>query len=430
MTVEGGKLRKPQPLAPAGAIDDALPAPAVPGLARPYGVFIAGVGGTGVVTIGQLLGMAAHIEGRGCSVLDMAGLAQKGGAVYSHVVLAAAPDQLMNTRVAMGEADLVLAGDLVVATSADAMARLSPGRTRVLLNSDTAPTAAFVKNPDWTLPGAALASELEGVCGKEHVDTVDAAALAVALLGDAIYANPLMMGYAYQKGWLPLSRESLLRAIELNGQQVAANQAAFAWGRRAAQDLAGLNRLVAQGPKPASAYPEGIVELRRPRAAAPVAELKKPAGELEQLVSVRREFLTRYQDAAYAARYADLVDKVARAERGHRHAAAGVGGGALCLQADGLQGRVRSGATVFRWRVRASRGAAVRRRLEAALSSGAAAVRAARSGTSRSSAPTVRARCVCSACWRACGCAARASIRSATQPNGAPASWSGTTTRR
>ena len=223
VTVEGGKLRKPQPLAPEGAIDDTLPAPAAPGLARPYGVFIAGVGGTGVVTIGQLLGMAAHIEGRGCSVLDMAGLAQKGGAVYSHVVLAAAPDQLMNTRVAMGEADG--AGRRpVVATSADAMARLSPGRTRVLLNSDTAPTAAFVKNPDWTLPGAALASELEGVCGKEHVDTVDAAALAVALLGDAIYANPLMMGYAYQKGWLPLSRESLLRAIELNGQQVAANR--------------------------------------------------------------------------------------------------------------------------------------------------------------------------------------------------------------
>ena len=121
-----------------------------------------------MVTIGQLLGMAAHIEGRGCSVLDMAGLAQKGGAVYSHVVLAAAPDQLMNTRVAMGEADLVLAGDLVVATSADAMARLSPGRTRVLLNNDTAPTAAFVKNPDWTLPGAALASGRrvrQGACG-------------------------------------------------------------------------------------------------------------------------------------------------------------------------------------------------------------------------------------------------------------------------
>ena len=393
-------------------------------------MFIAGVGGTGVVTIGQLLGMAAHIEGRGCSVLDMAGLAQKGGAVYSHVVLAAAPDQLMNTRVAMGEADLVLAGDLVVATSADAMARLSPGRTRVLLNNDTAPTAAFVKNPDWTLPGAALASELEGVCGKEHVDTVDAAALAVALLGDAIYANPLMMGYAYQKGWLPLSRESLLRAIELNGQQVAANQAAFAWGRRAAQDLAGLNRLVAQGPKPASVYPEGIVELRRPRAAAPVAELKKPAGELEQLVSVRREFLTRYQDAAYAARYADLVDKVAHAEREATGTAAGAGGGALCLQADGLQGRVRSGATVLRWRVRASRGAAVRRRLEAALSSGAAAVRAARPDGK----PVKRAYgghpAPVPPAGAAAARAARASIRSATPPSGAERELVGNTTRR
>ena len=147
------------------------------------------------------------------------------------------------------------------------------------------------------------------------MDTVDAAALAVALLGDAIYANPLMMGYAYQKGWLPLSRESLLRAIELNGQQVAANQAAFAWGAR--------------GPGPGRAEPAGGAGAeagvglsgrhRRTaasaRAAAPVAELKKPAGELEQLVSVRREFLTRYQDAAYAARYADLVDKVAHAER-------------------------------------------------------------------------------------------------------------------
>ena len=195
---DGGRRQAAQAAAAgAGRRDRRHPAGARrAGLARPYGVFIAGVGGTGVVTIGQLLGMAAHIEGRGCSVLDMAGLAQKGGAVYSHVVLAAAPDQLMNTRVAMGEADLVLAGDLV-ATSADAMARLSPGRTRVLLN-DTAPTAAFVKNPDWTLPGAA-GLQLEGVCGKEHVDTVDAAALAVALLGDAIYANPLMMGYAYQK---------------------------------------------------------------------------------------------------------------------------------------------------------------------------------------------------------------------------------------
>ncbi|KGD93538.1 indolepyruvate ferredoxin oxidoreductase [Achromobacter sp. RTa] len=314
VTVEGGQLKKPQALAQDGAIDEGVPHPPARGLEQPYGVFIAGVGGTGVVTIGQLLGMAAHLEGKGCSVLDMAGLAQKGGAVYSHVVLAQAPDRLMNTRVAMGEADLLLAGDLVVATSMESMARVSPGRTHVLLNSDTAPTAAFVGNPDWTLPGASLTADLQAACGKDNLCTVDAAALAVGLLGDAIYANPLMMGYAYQKGWIPLSQEALLRAIELNGQQVPNNISAFAWGRRAAYDLAGVNRLLANGGAP-SAHPEGIIELKRPRAASPVVALKKPAGELEQLVSVRKDFLTGYQDAAYARQYADLVDKVARAER-------------------------------------------------------------------------------------------------------------------
>ncbi|EHK64717.1 indolepyruvate ferredoxin oxidoreductase family protein [Achromobacter arsenitoxydans] len=315
VTVEGGKLKKPAALAQEDeAPDEDVPLPRAHALDQPYGVFIAGVGGTGVVTIGQLLGMAAHLEGKGCSVLDMAGLAQKGGAVYSHVVLAGSPDHLMNTRVAMGEADLLLAGDLVVATSADAMARVSPGRTRVLLNSDTAPTAAFVSNPGWTLPAASLTGGLQEACGKDHLDAVDAAAMAVVLLGDAIYSNPLMMGYAYQKGWIPLSREALLRAIELNGQQVPLNLAAFAWGRRAAHDAAGVARLMANGGVPA-AKPQDIIEIKRPRAASPVVELKKPAGELAQVVAVRKAFLAQYQDAAYAKQYTDLVDKVARAER-------------------------------------------------------------------------------------------------------------------
>jgi indolepyruvate ferredoxin oxidoreductase len=313
VTVEGGKLKKPDALTQDGAIDDDVPHPAARELHQPYGVFIAGVGGTGVVTIGQLLGMAAHLEGKGCSVLDMAGLAQKGGAVYSHVVLAQTPDRLLNTRVAMGEADLLLAGDLVVATSAESMARVNPERTRVLLNSDTAPTAAFVGNPDWTLPGANLTADLASACGKEHLATVDAAALALGLLGDAIYSNPLMMGYAYQKGWIPLSQQALLRAIELNGQQVPNNLAAFAWGRRAAHDLADVKRLIANGGAPSR--PEGIIELKRPRAASPVMELKKPTGELERVVAVRKAFLTDYQNQAYALQYTELVDKVARAER-------------------------------------------------------------------------------------------------------------------
>ncbi|WP_438858510.1 indolepyruvate ferredoxin oxidoreductase family protein [Achromobacter spanius] len=314
VTVEGGKLKKPKALSQEGVVDEGLPHPTVPLLDQPYGVFIAGVGGTGVVTIGQLLGMAAHLEGRGCSVLDMAGLAQKGGAVYSHVVLAESPDHLLNTRVAMGEADLLLAGDLVVATSADSMARVRPGRTRVLLNSDTAPTAAFVANPNWTLPGANLTADLQAACGNDKFYAVDAAAMAVALLGDAIYSNPLMMGYAYQKGWIPLSQAALLRAIELNGQQVANNLTAFAWGRRAAHDPADVARLMANGGVPL-APPEDIIELKRPRTTTPVVELKKPSGELAQVVAQRKAFLTEYQNAAYAKQYTDLVDKVARAEQ-------------------------------------------------------------------------------------------------------------------
>jgi len=312
VTVEGGALRKPKALAQEGDIDGGLPQPPLPGLAQPYGVFIAGVGGTGVVTIGQLLGMAAHLEGKGCSVLDMAGLAQKGGAVFSHVMLTQAPDGLLNTRVAMGEADLVLAGDLVVAASQESVARMRAGRTRLLLNSDVAPTAAFIQDPDWRLPGADLQADLRAACGEGGVDAVDAAALALGLLGDAIYANPLMLGYAYQKGWLPLGEAALRRAIELNGQQVASNLAAFAWGRRAAHDLAEVQRLAGRAAAPQD---DGFVEVRRGQAGAAVLDMRRPAGEVDALVAVRSEFLTAYQNAAYAARYRELVEQVARAEQ-------------------------------------------------------------------------------------------------------------------
>ncbi|CAJ50672.1 indolepyruvate ferredoxin oxidoreductase family protein [Bordetella avium] len=301
---QDGKLRRPQALAQDGDIAAGLPAPQTAAIKGHYGIFIAGVGGTGVVTIGQLIGMAAHLEGKGCSVLDMAGLAQKGGAVYSHVVLALTPGELMNTRVAMGEADLVLAGDLVVGSSQEAVARMRPDRSHALINTDVAPTAAFVHNPDWTLPGSDLQADLGRACAS--VDRIDAAALAVGLLGDAIYANPLMMGYAYQKGWLPLSEESLLRAIELNGQQVPNNQAAFAWGRRAAHNLAAVQSLIAQGEME-------LVELRRGEPA--VVDFKRPATDLEHIVEMRRDVLTAYQNAAYAQRYTDLVTKVAQAER-------------------------------------------------------------------------------------------------------------------
>ncbi|MYZ44272.1 indolepyruvate ferredoxin oxidoreductase family protein [Schauerella aestuarii] len=315
VTVEGGKLRRPKALAQDKSPDAGLPLPATAGLAQPYGVFVAGVGGTGVVTIGQLLGMAAHLEGKGCSVLDMAGLAQKGGAVYSHVVLVASPEEIVNTRVAMGEADLVLIGDLVVGTSQEAIARMRPGRTHALLNSDVAPTAEFITNPNWRLAGGDLQADLAAACGPGRVDTLDAAALAVKLLGDAIYANPLMMGYAFQKGWLPLGLDALLRAIELNGTQIENNLSAFAWGRRVAADSAFVHDLVTPHTTVAPIGADDLDVREVKRHVAPVVDIKRVAVAIEEVMAPRVAFLTAYQNAAYAREYSSYIDRIAQAER-------------------------------------------------------------------------------------------------------------------
>ena len=324
VTVEGGSLRKPRARDTGARAYAQLPMPAALGLDRPYGVFIAGVGGTGVVTIGQLLGMAAHLENKGCSVLDMAGLAQKGGAVHSHVVLAATPDDLLNTRVAMAEADLVLIGDLVVGAGTESLARMAAGRTHALLNSDVAPTADFIHNPDWRLPGASLTDDLHAACGAGRVDTIDASDLAVRLLGDGIYANPMMLGYAFQKGWLPLGLAALERAIELNGTQVPNNLAAFAWGRRAAadlaavQDAAGVTAVQQDVSEPSST--EQFVAVRRgqtPTASGNTVLPFQPAhlkGDWVAIRDMRAALLVQYQNAAYAKQYTSFVDDVAKAE--------------------------------------------------------------------------------------------------------------------
>ena len=302
VTIEGGGLRRPSARqAPADGFP-ALPEPPLPALdaGRPiFGLLVAGVGGTGVVTIGQLLGMAAHLEGLGVSVLDMAGLAQKGGAVTSHVQIARAPGQLHGTRIGTGEADVVIGADLVVAAGADALARMRPGLTRAVVNADVAPTADFLRNPDWRLPSDALVANLADAAGADAVSFVHATGIAGGLMGDAIYANPMLLGFAWQKGWIPVGRRALERAIELNAVAVANNLAAFEWGRRLAQ------------------WPERVRELAGldPASAAQPAET---AGRTQTLVSVvepRAEFLVGYQDAAYAERYRALVEKVARRER-------------------------------------------------------------------------------------------------------------------
>ncbi len=134
----------------------------------PYGILVMGVGGTGVVTIGQLLGMAAHLEGKGVSVLDMAGLAQKGGEVASHVQIAATPERLQATRIATGEADLVLGCDIIVTGNTEALSKMQVGKTRAVVNTSDIPTAEFVRNPDWRFPGSDLAGEIRAALGVER----------------------------------------------------------------------------------------------------------------------------------------------------------------------------------------------------------------------------------------------------------------------
>jgi indolepyruvate ferredoxin oxidoreductase len=302
VTVEGGQLKKPK--AVGGDVGElpAIPEPDLPAIGRPYGVLVTGVGGTGVVTIGALLGMAAHLEQKGVTVLDVTGLAQKGGAVMSHVQIANAPADIHATRIAMGEANLVIGCDAIVTASDECTSRMKHGETRVVINSAKTPTAEFIKNPNWTFPGLSTEADVRAAAG-EHVDLVDANRYAVALLGDAIYTNPFVLGYAWQRGWLPLTHESLVRAIELNAVQVEKNLAAFEWGRRAAHDPASVKRAAA----PAQAQTSDAAS-----AAVITLHTKKA---VDTLIAKRAEQLTAYQNAAYAARYTALVEAVRAAER-------------------------------------------------------------------------------------------------------------------
>jgi indolepyruvate ferredoxin oxidoreductase len=294
VTVEGGKMKgKSKAQAPAAPAQFAeLPEPRLPEVRQAYGIVVAGVGGTGVITIGQLLGMAAHMEGKGIVTQDAAGLAQKGGATWSHVLIGAHQDDIRTTRVGMAGADLIIGCDPIVTGGKETVLRMREGRTRVALNGRATPTAAFVKNPAWANPSDACVAEIAKAVGPESFAVFDAEALASRLMGDSIFTNPMMLGFAWQKGWVPLARESLLRAIELNGVQVDNNKAAFEWGRRAAHDWAAVEKLLAP---------------------AQVIEFKK-RDTLEGLVARRVEFLTGYQNAAYADGYRAFVEKVRAAE--------------------------------------------------------------------------------------------------------------------
>ncbi len=285
VTVAGGQLRKGKALEhdEGGQMSAAPPAPSLANTAAPFGILITGVGGTGVVTLGALIGMAAHIDGKGVTVLDMTGLAQKGGAVFSHVRICDDPAAIHAVRIATGEADAVIGGDAIVSASAEALAKMQTGRTRAVVNCAETPTAEFTGNPDWRFPLERIRTALAEATGMDLLDCLDASTLATQLMGNAIYANLLLLGFAWQRGLVPVSEAALTRAIELNGTAVEMNLRAFRWGRRLAHD-------------PACAPQAGSAAPSEPGFA--------------ELLADRTQRLTVYQDAAYAARYRTLVERV------------------------------------------------------------------------------------------------------------------------
>jgi indolepyruvate ferredoxin oxidoreductase len=295
VTVEGGQLKRGRRAAGGDdeqfpALPEASPAP----LDEPCGVLVTGIGGTGVITIGQILGMAAHLEGKGISVLDMSGLAQKYGAVMSHVRIASSAEQVHVARLGTGDARLVIGCDLVVSASADALDKMRAGRTRALVNGTTSPTADFVRNPNWQLPGSNLQQDIADACGGKGAEFLPAAQIATALMGDSIATNMFMLGYAWQSGWVPLGREAIERAIELNNVAVDFNKKSFLWGRRAAVDLERVRRI---------AIPADVIPLDQ--------HLSRNLGEL---VERRVKLLAGYQNTAYAQRYVALVERVRATE--------------------------------------------------------------------------------------------------------------------
>jgi indolepyruvate ferredoxin oxidoreductase len=289
VTVEGGTLKKSKADKTHTEEWGALPQPMLPGCDKPYNILINGIGGTGVITVGALMGMAAHLEGKGASVLDMTGMSQKNGSVTSHVKIVQSPAHLRAQRIATGEADLVLGCDMLTTGAADAVSKMRPGRTLAVVNLHEQPPGTFAQNADWEYPAGDVRALIEeSVGGADAADFVDATKLATALMGDSIATNLFMLGFAWQRGRIPLTEAALLRAIEMNGVAVESNKKSFLWGRRAAVDLKRVERI---------ATPAQAIVVQMPQS-------------LDAVIRKRVEFLTGYQDAAYAGLYQQFVEQV------------------------------------------------------------------------------------------------------------------------
>lgn len=300
VTVHGGQLmrgaKSSQRAPERREFDRELPDVDISPLQDNYGIVLTGVGGTGVVTVGAVIGMAAHIAHMGCSILDMAGLAQKGGSVTSHIILAPTAEDITTTHVAAGGADLMLGCDIVTTAANTALDKARHDHTLAVVNTFEMMTGDFTADRDKRFPLEQLKALISDTVGNENTVYVNATRLAERLLGNTIGANFFMLGLAWQKGAVPLPLEAITRAIELNGQAVEMNLEAFTWGRRAAVDVAQVETLAAP-----------VVEVSKPAAVA----LPKTAS---QIIEHRAALLTDYQDAAYAERYRKFVERVRQAE--------------------------------------------------------------------------------------------------------------------
>jgi indolepyruvate ferredoxin oxidoreductase len=294
VTVHGAKPKRAAGIGARSPVLD-LPDPILPPIDQTYGIIVTGIGGTGIVTIGAIIGMAAHLDGKAVGVLDMAGLAQKGGAVYSHIRIAEKPEDIHAIRVAARGADLVIGGDIVVAGTKRVLAAVEPGVTTMVVNRAEVLPGEFTRNADFSLPGERLRRAISAATGGNASYFLDASRIASAVAGQTIAANMVMLGYAYQKGCLPLSAEAIETAIELNGEAAEMNKAAFRWGRRAAVDPAALEALITP-------------------AAGSITDARRLSQSFDETVARRVDDLTAYQDAAYAARYRDWVEKAKAAE--------------------------------------------------------------------------------------------------------------------
>lgn len=294
VTVLGGELKKTKAQTEGDIFAD-LPQPQVPDLGdHAYNIMVTGIGGTGVLTIGALLGMAAHLEDKHSRVLDQTGLAQKGGEVLSHVRLANDRSEMRTGYITTGGSDLLLACDMVSAVGKSAHETLNPARTHAIINTINTPVAAFVTNNGVDFHNEQIRDELLKATIENGQHFVSATAYAQTLMGDEIATNIFMLGYAWQLGLVPLQRESILRAIELNGVAIEANKKAFNFGRLAAHDMDTIENMMA--------------EVRGDAKAEPVS------ATLEEMLEKRATYLTAYQDEAYANRYRDTIAKVKAAE--------------------------------------------------------------------------------------------------------------------